>query len=167
MESNTFKRLWQHWQYPRMRVEKLFPTDVLQRISGEIARSEQNHGGQIRFVVESRYRSSDILAGIEPHTRALQWFGELGVWDTEHNSGVLVYVSFADRVVEIVADRGISRKVPHECWQHICSTMGQAFREGRYTAGLEEGLRQVDALLREHFPHRSQSDNLADDVVLV
>ncbi len=169
MEQNRFKRLWQHWRCPRESVEKLFPTDVLQRISDNIGRSEQNHSGQIRFVVEARYSNSEILAGVTPHTRALQWFGELGVWDTELNSGVLVYVSFADRIVEIVADRGVNRKVTQAQWQQVCDAMREAFRQKRYTAGLEDGLKKVDALLSEHFPcHEHHSnDELDNDVLIV
>lgn len=169
MEQNRFKRLWRHWQYPRWRVERFFPTEDLQRISRDIGASEQNHAGQIRFVVESRYANSEILAGLDTHTRALQWFGQLGIWDTEHNSGVLVYVSFADKVVEIIADRGINDKVTQVQWQQICDLMRQLFAQGRYIEGLSQGLHAVDALLADalkrndghHYP-----DDLANDVVI-
>ncbi|ASK27950.1 TPM domain-containing protein [Neisseria chenwenguii] len=169
MEQNKFKRLWKHWQYPRWRVEQFFPTAALQNISRKIAESERKHAGQIRFVVEARFDSAAVLAGITPHQRALQWFGELGVWDTEHNCGVLVYVSFADRAVEIVADRGISRKVPQEEWQNICRTVSDAFSNGRYPEGLQQGLEEADALLSALFPRvggRDYPDDLANEVVL-
>jgi uncharacterized membrane protein len=40
------------------------------------------------------------------------------VWDTEDNCGVLVYVNLAERKVEIVADRGRSRrKIAAATWQ--------------------------------------------------
>ena len=38
-------------------------------------------------------------------------FGKLRVWDTEQNNGVLVYVLLAEHAIEIVADRGIDRRV--------------------------------------------------------
>lgn len=170
MEKNRFKRLWRHWQYPRRRVEKCFPTADLERISRNIGLSEQQHGGQIRFVVESRYATSEILSNLDPHTRALQWFGQLGVWDTEHNSGVLVYVSFADRVVEIVADRGISHKVPQEKWQQICDLMRDTFRQAQYIEGLEKGLQETGRVLREYFPRDAGAvyhDDLDNDVMMV
>lgn len=170
MEQNKFKRFWQHWQCPRWRVEKLFPTAGLERISRDIGFSEQKHAGQIRFVVESRYSLTEVAAGVEPHTRALQWFGQLGVWDTEHNCGVLVYISFADRVVEIVADRGVNRKVPQEEWQRICDLMREAFRKEDYIGGLERGLQAVDTLLVEYYPRDLNTiyrDDLDNDVMMV
>ncbi|WP_107928810.1 TPM domain-containing protein [Neisseria animaloris] len=169
MEQNRFKRLWQHWLCPRFRVERYFPTVDLQRISSEIGRSEQNHQGQIRFVIESRYPSSAVLGGLNTRTRAWQWFGELGVWDTEMNSGVLVYISFADHAVEIVADRGIAGKVGTEAWQHVCETMREAFKNGAFVAGLESGLREVNTILSRHLPRDPRDgavDELPNEVVL-
>jgi uncharacterized membrane protein len=43
--------------------------------------------------------------------RALALFADYGIWDTEDNCGVLVYVNLADRKVDIVADRGIDRRI--------------------------------------------------------
>lgn len=169
MEQNRFKRLWQHWQNPRWRVEQYFPTKELERLSRAIGESERSHSGQVRFVVESRYDSADVLAGVQPHTRALQWFGELGIWDTERNSGVLVYVSFADHVVEIVADRGIHAKVGNAAWQQVCADMAAAFKQQQYVAGLEQGLNAVTALLAEHFPKEGDAphhDELDNEIVL-
>lgn len=169
MEQNKFKRLWQHWLHPRARVERYLPTADLQRISRSIGESEQNHLGQIRFVVESRYPAAAVLNGLQPRTRAWQWFGELGVWDTEHNSGVLVYVSFADHAFEVAADRGIAAKVAEAEWRHVCETMREAFGRGAFVEGLENGLAEVNAILTAHFPRRSGEDvpdELPNDVVL-
>ena len=38
-------------------------------------------------------------------------FGKLGVWDTERNNGVLIYLLLAEHAIEIVADRGLNRHV--------------------------------------------------------
>ena len=167
-EQNKFKRLWQHWLHPRSRVERYFPGADLARISRKIGLSEQNHTGQIRFVIESRYSSEAVLKGLDTRTRAWQWFGELGVWDTEHNSGVLVYVSFADHAVEIVADRGISAKVAEEEWQHVCQTMLADFQREAFVSGLVAGLQEVTHILSTHFPRAQAADfdELPNEVVL-
>ena len=44
--------------------------------------------------------------------RARQLFAELGVWDTEYNSGVLLYLNLCEHKVEIVIDRGIKMQRP-------------------------------------------------------
>lgn len=168
MDKHTLKRLWQHWQSPRLRVQRYFPADALARISREIGLSENQHNAQVRFVIESRFSFEDIWLGVETRTRAWQWFGELGVWDTEQNCGVLVYVSFADRQVEIVADRGISSRVPPQMWQAVVDVMLAGFRQGEFVAGLENGLKQTTDILRQYYPYTAEAgrDSLPDDVVL-
>ena len=168
-EKNRLKRLWQHWLHPRQRVERYFPTADLQRISDEIGVSEQSHQGQIRFVIESRYDSTAVLQGLDTRTRAWQWFGELGVWNTEHNSGVLVYISFADHAVEIVADRGIAAKVADGQWQAVCQNMLGSFKQAQFIEGLELGLRQISEILVDNLPRHepgSSEDELPNEIIL-
>ena len=51
------------------------------------------------------------MRGVTPRQHAVHAFARLGMWDTEANNGVLIYVSWADRDVEIVADRGFNGRV--------------------------------------------------------
>ena len=90
------------------------------------------------------------------------------MWDTEHNCGVLVYVSFADHRVEIVADRGIAAQVPAVEWQAVCAQITAAFAQQQYVAGLEQGLAAVTVILSRHFPRHlpAEVDELSNDVVL-
>ena len=76
--------------------------------------------------------------------RAEELFASLRVWDTAHNSGVLIYVQLVDRRIEIVADRGISAMVPQAQWDAICRRMEAAFRERRFEAG------SLDAIKESH-----------------
>ena len=168
VKANRFKRLWQHWQYPLWRVTRYFPTQALRDLGEHIGLSERYHRGEIRFVVEARLNTATVLSGLDTRSRALQWFGELGVWDTAENCGVLVYVLFADRAVEVVADRGIAAKVPHEEWQAVCNTMQVLFQQGDFTAGLTQGLQQVNQILCQHFPADGTAtvNELPNEVIL-
>lgn len=168
MQDNKWQRLWQHWLHPRWRVERHFPTSALKRISQAIGDSESQHRGQIRFVIESSWHSADIMQRVDTRRRAWQWFGELGVWNTEHNCGVLVYVSFADHQVEIVADRGIAARVSDADWQQVCDQMVSAFSKQDYVAGLEQGLVRITAILQQMFPcdDANKPNELPNDVVL-
>ena len=60
--------------------------------------------------------------------------------DTEHNNGVLIYLLFAERDVEIVADRGFNIRVSAAQWEAICRTMEARFGKGEFEAGLTEGI---------------------------
>jgi len=91
------------------------------------------------------------------------------VWDTEHNSGVLIYLLLAERAIEIVADRGLSKRVPPDEWQNIVERMRDAFRGGRFEDGLTQALEEVSALLVEHFPlapGEADTNELPDEPVI-
>ena len=65
---------------------------------------------------------------------------------------MLIYVELADHSIEIVADRGIARRVPRAEWDAICNAMRDHFRAGRFEQGAIEAVQSVGALLARHFP---------------
>src|SRR5690242_19230005 len=103
----------------RSRVRKAFPESALRDIESAIAAAEESDGGEIRFAVEGELTNAALWNDLSPRARAVQVFGELGVWDTEQNNGVLLYVLLADRDVEIVADRGFAGKVSDAEWNAV------------------------------------------------
>ncbi|HSU42724.1 MAG TPA: TPM domain-containing protein, partial [Casimicrobiaceae bacterium] len=108
-----------------------------------------------------------VLRKLMPRERALEVFGLLRVWDTEENTGVLIYLLLADRDVEIVADRGIDREVPAGAWQAICARMEAAFRDQRLVEGVVMGIEEIAALLAAHFPRTGAVANELPDKPVV
>ena len=161
------RRLGRHFLTDQHSVRRRFSPQALKRIEDAIAAGERQHVGQVRFVVEASLPLAQILRGLEPRARALELFGRLGVWDTEHNSGVLIYVLLADKDVEIVADRGINRKVGNDAWEIICRAMESAFREGRFEDGAIAGIAAINELLAQHFPRRATGPNELPDQPIV
>ena len=109
---------------------------------------------------------SYLRRNASPRERAVAMFGKLRVWDTEHNNGVLIYLLLAERRIEIVADRGLSRHVGAEQWQAITQGMGAAFRDARFEQGLNAAIDAVSALLRRHFtlaPGERNPNELPDE----
>jgi uncharacterized membrane protein len=129
-----------------------FDAGVVARIEAAIAETEALHAGEIRFAVESALDLGSLWRGVSARDRALEAFAELRVWDTADNNGVLVFVLLADRDVEIVADRGISSRVPPVEWESICRAMEEHLRAGRFAEGAVAGVRGVGDLLARHFP---------------
>lgn len=151
------RRFLRHLVTDYWSVHSAFPNHTLAAIEQAVHAGEQSHMGELRFVVESALPLPLLLRGMSSRERAVRLFGSMGVWDTEHNSGVLVYVLLADRQVEIVADRGIHRRVGEAGWLDICESMRRAFRQGQYEAGALQGVRAISELLARHFP--SDRDN--------
>lgn len=163
----NIKRLGKHLLGNRTRVRKAFPPQALKRIEDAIKASEARHAGQIRFVVEGALDGRPLLAGQSARERALDLFAHLRIWDTEHNSGVLIYLLLADRDVEIVADRGIDAKVGAERWHEVCSIMETAFRQGHFEQGVLSGIERITTELATHFPARGVHRNELPDPPVV
>jgi uncharacterized membrane protein len=136
-----------HWSTHRR-----FTAKVLSDIEATISQVESQHAGEIRFVVETALHPAELWRGLTPRQRALQVFAHLGVWDTLHNNGVLIYVLLADRAVEILADRGLAAQVAPSEWDQICREMERHYRAGDFSAGSVAGVQQVGRLLERHFP---------------
>jgi uncharacterized membrane protein len=128
-----------------------------------IKESERQHRGELRLAVEGALPLASLLRKTTPRQRAEQAFGELRVWDTEDNSGVLIYVQLADRDIEIVADRGIAAKVAQADWERICRDMEEAFRGRRFEQGTLAAIAEVTQLLALHFPPRARNPNELPD----
>ena len=147
---------WQRWLrhafWARGKLERAFPVQSLKAIEDAIDLSESTHSGEIRFAVEGALEPQEVWAGKTPRARALEVFARLGVWDTEVNNGVLIYLLLADRDVEIVADRGLNGRVSAEEWSAVCATMEEHLRSGHYERGAVEAVRAVGALLARHYP---------------
>jgi len=144
-------RALRHLFASRWGTRRRFTAEVRARIEAAIAAHERRHAGEIRFAIETAFDLPDLWYGTTPRERALAVFGHLGVWDTEGNNGVLIYVLMADRDVEIIADRAIAARVPQADWDAVCRDMEGHFRAGRYAEGAEAGIAGVGALLARHF----------------
>ena len=140
-------------------VKRHFSVEALRNIEKAISASEKTHAGEIRFVVEAGLHPYEILCKKTPKKRAIELFGHLNIWDTQHNNGVLIYLLLADRDVEIVADRGIHEHVGHEDWEEICRKMEVLFRKGEFEAGVLQGVAEISAHLEKHFPQNDASKN--------
>lgn len=149
-------RLVRHLTSSHWRARLHFPNRTLDAIEQAVRRAERTHAGEIRFVIETALPVSHVFADRLPRARALELFAALQVWDTERNNGVLIYVELADRIVEIVADRGVAAHVPREEWQGVCRLMEEHFRAGRFEMGSIAGIDAVGALLARHFPARTE-----------
>jgi uncharacterized membrane protein len=151
-------RLIRHLATTHFSTRRHFPPPVRAAIEQAIRECEERHAGEIRFVVETALDIPELWHDLAPRARALQLFGQLGVWDTPHNNGVLVYVLMADRVVEIVADRGIAARVPPAEWAAVCRQMEHHYRAARFLEGSVVGILGVAAILGRHFPGKTPGE---------
>jgi uncharacterized membrane protein len=146
-------RWFRHLFATRRALLRAFPQSALLQIEAAVTESERRHAGEIRIAIESSLEPGEVRRGKTPRARALEVFATLGVWDTEANNGVLIYVLLADRDVEIVADRGFNGRVEAAEWAAVCEDIDAEFRSGRYSQGVVAGVQQVGSIIGAHFPH--------------
>lgn len=161
-------RLVRHLLSDWWSVKRSFPQSTLDAIERAIAAGEARHDGEIRFAVEAALPLRDLARNLGSRERAIELFARLHVWDTEHNAGVLIYVLLADKRVEIVADRGIDRRVGKAAWDAICGEMERRFAAGQFEAGALAGISAISDLIAAHFPPRADSpDELPNKPVVL
>lgn len=163
--QRLFANLFEGW----FQLHRRFSPEVLDDMTDAISKGEHAHLGEVRFAVESRLAPQDVLNGLDARTRAHQVFGMLHVWNTEQNSGVLIYLLMAEHRIEIVADRGIAHRVKEDEWTATCNAMQEAFAAGQWRVGALRGISDVNELLARHFPShgKARPDELPDRPVLL
>lgn len=161
-------RFFRHVIFGRGRARYFFPPAAMRRITEAVRASECRHRGELCFAVEAGLGVTQLYAGVDSRRRAVQLFSNLRVWDTEQNTGVLIYLLLADRKVEIVADRGIDAHVGKAGWEAICREMETHFRAGEFERGVLQGIAAISAVLQTHFPARHHNPNeFPDEPVIV
>ena len=164
----NIKRWFRHALMPPWRWRVLFPKTVLIDIEKAVKHSEHQHSGELWFAVENTLALSKVCRGISARQRAIEVFSDLRVWDTEENSGVLIYLLLADREVHIVADRGIIKRVVQAEWDAIAEAMQQEFRRGDFLRGSLQGIERITILLAAHFrPGAENRNELSNKPVIV
>ncbi len=160
-------RFLKHITTPGWVARRGFTKETLSKIEKAIRASEREHDGELRFAVEGPLPFLYLIHDRKPRLRAEDIFSQLRVWDTEHNSGVLIYVQLVDRRIEIVADRGIAAKVEQTEWNAICRAMEKAFKEKRFAEGALQAIERMTVLLARHFPPRGKNSNELPDKPVV
>jgi len=94
---------------------------------------------------------------------AVRQFLAHGIHTTDDRSGVLIFVSLAERYAEIVADAGINEKVDQSQWDNMMGVLITKAREGDIAEGFLHVIENAGELLCEHFPPIDGQKNELDD----
>ena len=86
-----------------------------------------------------------------------------GVQLTAHHSGVLFFVSLAERYVEIVADKGIHERLGEEHWQGIIDKFVAQVSRGRVVDGFVDAISACGVAMAEHYPPDPSAGNQLSD----
>ncbi len=149
---NAWRRWWRRFWFDERSLHRRLAADALDRLEARVADNERGHSGEIRLCIEAALPLPLAWRGLTPRARAVAMFSDLRIWDTEHNNGVLIYLLIAEHAIEIVADRGLARRMSDAQWQAVIAPLRVALRAHEYERGLSEAIDSVAAVLRSEFP---------------
>lgn len=145
----SFARWLKHFFY--MPASKRYFSKQDQMVIAEaVKQAEQGHVGEIQVVIEGHIPSNQAYHQ-DTRLRAQQLFAELGVWDTEKNSGILLYLNLCEQKVEIVIDRGIRSATEQSVWQNICDQMILELKAKRHRNAVVEGVISIGKVLNLYY----------------
>jgi putative membrane protein len=102
------------------------------------------------------------------HHAAMEQFVLRGVARKKDRSGILIFVSLAERYARILADEGIAAKVPQAHWQGAIDALVGHMRDGRIADGFVSAINLCGEELARHFPRSGASrDELPDRVYVI
>lgn len=95
--------------------------------------------------------------------RAIDFFKVGAEHRTVGLTGILIYVSLGEHRAEIVADEAIVEKVTPDVWGDAMVALIDEIRAGRPGEGMAAAVKQVGAVLQEHFPKSENNPNELPD----
>jgi putative membrane protein len=95
-------------------------------------------------------------------------FLEEEVFNTRHRTGIMIFISFFEHEVIVMADRGISKVVDQALWDAIVADIVREIRAGKVVEGLIGGIARCGEILLEKGFQKSDDDvnELRDDLRL-
>ncbi|MGO1250082.1 TPM domain-containing protein [Psychrobacter sp.] len=164
----SFARWWRQVLFVPILHSKWLTAEAKARLTDMVTRAEQGHRGEVFLIIENTLPTQQAYH-IDCRERAINLFSEYRVWDTEENTGVLIYVNICEHDLEIVADRGISAHVSPTVWSAMCDKAVSGIASKKTEESLNDLLDEVGQLMRQyyHLEHDPEGNELSDTVVFL
>jgi uncharacterized membrane protein len=146
-------------------IKKYLSKEELDSITNHIAETEKFTSGEIRICFKKNTPWAERK--LSSREMAVKEFHKLGMHNTKHKTGVLLYILFSDRKFEVVADKGINDKISEDKWTVITNHLINEFKAGKYMEGIIKSLDEIKEVLMKEFPRKDDDTNeLSNDIVI-
>lgn len=153
--TKSFFRLWRQISFIPVLHNYWLNNDFKTILSKHVASAEKGHRGEIVLIIEDHLPiKTAYFEGCR--ARAINLFSQYRVWDTEENTGVLVYINICEKNLQIISDRGINKYVSLNVWEAICDKAISQIAKKQIDSALINLLNDIGQLLRQYY-------NLEDD----
>lgn len=163
----SLKRWFKHFFYISS-AHRFFNKKDRLNIAQAVQRAEKGHVGEIQVVIEGHIPCSQAYHQ-NTRLRAQQLFAELGVWDTELNSGVLLYLNLCEHKVEIVIDRGLKNATQTETWNKICQNIVVTLAQKEYLRAVIGGVNEIGQVLDQYYvkTHLQDQNEISNEPIIL
>lgn len=115
-----------------------------------------------RLIIPDTVKKSCVTA------RAFQHFSQSNVYCTNEHTGILIFVSYMERQVRIIADKGISDKISQDIWNLITDEFAETLGKKDAKTAFITAIQRCGELLSENFPaHKENPNELSDGLVIL
>jgi putative membrane protein len=116
-----------------------------------------------------RFLTPPYLKRDRVRRRAEEQFLAKNLHATRERTGVLIYVSLAERKAELIADEGIAEHVDPKAWDRAMAALTEGLKRGEPAAGFAAAVGLCADLLAERFPAdpANNPNELPDAVVIL
>ncbi len=128
-------------------------------IISAIESAESHTSSEIKIHIEKTCKETG------PYERARKLFDKLKLYNTKNRNAVLIYLSYNDRQIAILGDKGINDLVDDHYWNDVLKILKDNFSEGKYTEGFLQAVQKVGEKLKEHFPFETGDKNEISDFI--
>lgn len=116
-----------------------------------------------RFVIPKFFKDRVVSR------RAMRAFAECAVYDTRDKTGILIFVSYLEKQVRVLADEGIAKKIGPDLWALIANALAEEIGKNNTEAAFCEAVEKCGELLAQYFPadKNDNPDELDNGVVIL
>jgi putative membrane protein len=100
------------------------------------------------------------------HEAAFMQFYSSGLYRTRESNGIEIFLSFFERRVVVIGDRGIHEKMGDQHWENVRDLIIRGIKERNVCAGICAAIESCGQALARHFPHRPDDSNELPDGVI-
>ena len=129
------------------------------RIIDAIRAAESKTSGEIRVFIQRG------KLDVDPLIAAQKKFLKLGMQKTSERNAILIFVAPRAHKFAVVGDKAVHEKCGEHFWARLVESMREHFRNERFSHALVEPIEEAGKALAEHFPGRSASTELSDEVI--
>src|SRR5438128_10541948 len=141
-----------------MRTKELLSHLEHDRIVAAIREAESKASRQIRVVIQRG------KLDVDPLIAAKKKFHRLGMHKAPERNAILIFVAPRAHKFAVLGDEGIHEKCGEQFWQQLVEGMRLHFRNEKFSHALVEAIEEAGKALASHFPKRSTSSGLPDEI---